>query len=52
MSRAISYYDWELSYHSSNKEESSEKERDNQTSIGISKKTLKNYLEKWKKENF
>jgi len=53
MSRAISYYDWELSYHEreGKKEKLFEKENKDQTSLGISKETLKNYLEEWKKEN-
>jgi hypothetical protein len=53
MSKAISYYDWELSYHEreGKKENIFEKQKKDQTSIGISKETLKNFLEKWKNEN-
>jgi len=50
MSKAISYYDWELSFK--NKNESKTKlKRDNLNAIGISDISFKDFIKKWKKEN-
>jgi hypothetical protein len=50
MSKAVSYYDWELSFK--NKIESKKNLRDdNLNAIGITDKGFKDFMKKWKKEN-
>ena len=50
MSKAISYYDWELSFKSKN--ESSKKVIDDDLNgIGIPKKSFKDFMKKWKEDN-
>jgi len=50
MSKAVSYYDWELSFKSKNQPKLNEtKEEIN--SIGISDYKFKNFLKKWKENN-
>jgi len=51
MSKAVSYYDWQQSFRDKNK---SDKilNQDNINSLGISENNFKNFVKKWKKENF
>jgi hypothetical protein len=50
MSKAVSYYDWELSF-----KEKSEKnqvlKRNNTNSLGISDSYFKDFMQKWKEKN-
>ena len=50
MSKAISYYDWELSFRSKDESKKNLK-NDNLNTIGISNISFKDFIEKWKKEN-
>ncbi|MFX0021772.1 MAG: hypothetical protein ACFE9S_05565 [Candidatus Hermodarchaeota archaeon] len=50
MSKAVSYYDWELSFkNKSNKRQINPKEEFN--SLGISDYNFKNFMKKWKESN-
>ena len=50
MSKAVSYYDWELSFK--NKSEKDQiKKTDDINSLGISDNNFKNFMKKWKKVN-
>ena len=58
MSKAISYYDWELNFRkkaivkpiSRNKTDKNSKEMVN--SLGLSDNTFKDFMKKWKEKNF
>jgi len=50
MSKAISYYDWELSFKKKSEEELNLKENDI-NSLGISDHNFKDFIKKWKKVN-
>jgi hypothetical protein len=51
MSKAVSYYDWELSFK--NKSESDNTlEKDNFNSLGMPDSNFKNFMKKWKEKNF
>lgn len=50
MSKAVSYYDWELSFkNKSEKDQILQKEDIN--SLGMSDVKFKNFLKKWKEKN-
>ncbi|MFW9941261.1 MAG: hypothetical protein ACFFFT_09480 [Candidatus Thorarchaeota archaeon] len=53
MSKAVSYYDWKLSF---NKKIDSDEHilNDNKTvnKLGISDSSFKNFIKKWKQKNF
>ncbi len=50
MSKAVSYYDWELSFKHKNKP-SEDSENDNFNKIGLSNNNFKDFLKKWKEKN-
>ncbi len=50
MSKAISYYDWELSFKKKSEEEKNLKEKDI-NSLGISDYNFKDFIKKWKETN-
>jgi hypothetical protein len=50
MSKAVSYYDWELSFKSKNESNKNISE-DNLNGIGMSEKSFKDFIKKWKKDN-
>ncbi len=50
MSKALSYYDWELSFKNKNEPKKNLK-NDNFNAIGISEISFKDFMNKWKKEN-
>ena len=50
MSKAVSYYDWELSLkHKSEKDQIIQE--DDINSLGISDNSFKNFMKKWKNKN-
>ena len=50
MSKAVSYYDWELSFK--NKSESDEYiKKENFNSLGMPDKSFKDFMKKWKVKN-
>ncbi|MFX0008038.1 MAG: hypothetical protein ACFFA7_04475 [Promethearchaeota archaeon] len=50
MSKAVSYYDWELSFKTkSNKDQTEHKENFN--SLGISDNNFKDFIKTWKEKN-
>ena len=51
MSKAVSYYDWELSFK--NKfEKDQTNQKDDFNSLGISDNSFKDFMKKWKQKNF
>ena len=50
MSKAVSYYDWELSFRSKNKPKLNET-KDEINLLGISEYKFKNFLKNWKEKN-
>ncbi|MFX0040321.1 MAG: hypothetical protein ACFFCY_15475 [Promethearchaeota archaeon] len=51
MSKAVSYYDWELSFkNKSDKDQTEQKEDFN--SLGMSTYNFKDFIKKWKEKNF
>ncbi|MFW9899094.1 MAG: hypothetical protein ACFFDO_07525 [Candidatus Thorarchaeota archaeon] len=50
MSKAVSYYDWELSFKYKNESKKNLK-NGNFNAIGISDRNFKYFMNKWKKEN-
>jgi hypothetical protein len=49
MSKAVSYYDWELSFKSKTEADQDHKEKIN--SLGLSDNNFKSFMKKWKKIN-
>ena len=50
MSKAISYYDWELSFKKKPLSSTENKEKE-ENSLGIPNMVLKNFLSEWKEKN-
>ncbi len=50
MSKAVSYYDWELSFKNKN-ESIKDIKNDNFNAIGMSDNNFKDYIKKWKEKN-
>jgi len=50
MSKAMSYYDWDLSFRGSISDETQE-EKEKVNILGISEPVFKDFLKKWKKNN-
>ncbi|MFX0004175.1 MAG: hypothetical protein ACFFAA_14520 [Promethearchaeota archaeon] len=52
MSKAVSYYDWELSFkRKTNSNKKSLNNNDSFNALGISDKIFKDFIKKWKKVN-
>jgi hypothetical protein len=52
MSKAVSFYDWELGFKRKTHSVADSKERDDEVnSIGIPKTTFKSFITEWKKKN-
>ena len=50
MSKAVSYYDWELSFKNKSKSDKNVK-MDSFNSLGMSDNNFKEYMKKWKQNN-
>ena len=50
MSKAVSYYDWELSFKNKNESKNLLKD-DSLNGIGMPDSSFKDFMKKWKKEN-
>jgi hypothetical protein len=51
MSKAVSYYDWELSFKQKSEKDQTE-QKENVNSLGMSNNNFKDFIKKWKKKNF
>lgn len=53
MSKAVSYYDWKLSFQrKADSTEESVNESEITNTLGISDNNFKNFMKKWKEKNF
>ncbi|MFW9876487.1 MAG: hypothetical protein ACFFG0_25620 [Candidatus Thorarchaeota archaeon] len=53
MSKAISYYDWKLSFNKKiNSDENTLDDNELLNTLGISENNFKNFMKKWKEKNF
>ena len=59
LTKVSSYFDWELKFkktsnfkHNTNSNYNSKLKKDNKNSLGISDKSFKDFMKKWKEKNF